>query len=201
MLALIITLVNCPDRKASAEFLAESLTRWGFTPILFEATDCRSPEFAELKTKPFIREAGLTDGEVACAWSHYRAALETLHRGTSALIVEDDAEFTRIITPEEFDAGDLLSLSAYDQSDSRVSFDVIKVRPFDDVTVGLPYGTQAYFLSPAGAAQLVEDLIPIRHASDVALGDASRRYVLTTHLAHLSAAVQSGRIQSYIGPR
>lgn len=202
MTALILTLLGCPDREKNATLLAGKLKTWGFQPKIFAASDHASVSFEELLSKSFVSsKCGMTSGEFACAWTHYRATNEVLYLGQPCLIVEDDAHFQSEIHPEDFRKGDLLSSSCWDRSDTRISFDIAEEGLFDQRTVGLPYGTQCYFLSPEGAGKLSEFLIPIRMPSDVALGRASKERVIATYLSKVPVAVQHSNIKSHIGPR
>jgi glycosyl transferase family 25 len=205
MNVFIITLIDRDDRLAHAENLALGLVSQGFSPTLLSATRLEGREFSEIRFGDSrFYDQPMTAGELACAWSHYRACRAVLESGEGAFILEDDAVIPRDLT-KVYVGGvtHLLSGSYCDHNILRHSYE-IKSTHFEygyHRTVGLPYGTLGYYLTVEGARVLTEHLLPIRWASDIALDRLSKAGILQTQLAIEPWAVQHGEITSYIGPR
>ena len=205
MNAYILTLVDQEPRLRNAEAMAFRLIQQGLNPVIVPATRLGGREFSEIDyAASKSLERPMTAGEIACAWSHYRACKMILDSGQPGFVFEDDARLLRDISTVNLEGvEDLLSGSAYDPNNQHDGFTTSSTnweRGYHH-TVGLPYGTQGYFLTVEGARVLVENLLPIRWASDIALDRLSKTGILQTQLAIEPWAVQHGDIQSYIGPR
>lgn len=204
MKALVITLVNQEDRRLHAEELCSVLRDKGVDAEVFAATPFNGPEFSKIiYAGSYSLERPMTAGEIACAWSHYKACEKLVNLRSGGLIFEDDARL--IDTPNwvGLDTEHLLSGSAYAPEQQRDGFSILSsnwVRATHK-TLGLPYGTQGYYVSAEGARVLRDNLLPIRWASDVALDRLSKLGTLKTELAMAPWAVQSGDIKSVIGQR
>jgi glycosyl transferase family 25 len=205
MNAFIITLVDQELRLRNAEAMAFRLLQQGLNPTIMPATRLGSREFSEIDyAASKSLERPMTAGEIACSWSHYLACKLILESGQSGFVFEDDARLLRDMSAVNLEGvEEILSGSAYDPNCQRDGFVTLSTNweRGHHYTEGLPYGTQGYFLTVEGAKVLVENLLPIRWASDVALDRLSKNGILQAQLAIEPWAVQHGDIQSHIGPR
>ena len=205
MKAYIITLLDRPERVANAEAIAAQLRISGIEPVILPATRRDGQEFSKIDyVASNSLDRPMTAGELACAWSHYRACEIIADSGEGGFVFEDDARLLRDLATVELDGViHILSGSAWDPKHQREGFAITHTDLKRRVhrTTGLPYGTQGYYLTPMGATILTRHLAPIRWASDIALDRLSKHGILQTQLAVDPWAVQSGDIQSYIGQR
>jgi GR25 family glycosyltransferase involved in LPS biosynthesis len=176
----------------------------GVDAEVFAATPFNGREFAKIiYAGSHSLERPMTAGEIACSWSHYKACEKLVNLRCGGLIFEDDARLIDAPNWLGFDTEHLLSGSAYDADHQWDGFSILssdRARATHK-TLGLPYGTQGYYVSAEGARVLRDNLLPIRWASDVALDRLSKLGILKTELAMIPWAVQSGDINSYIGQR
>lgn len=204
MKALVITLMHDEARLQHAEDLCHVLKDKGVDAEIFPATRYDGPEFSKIVyAGSYSLDRPMTAGEIACAWSHYKACERLVNLQCGGLIFEDDARIIDLPKWVEFETEHLLSGSAYDPNTQHDTFAILssdRARAMHK-TLGLPYGTQSYYVSAAGARVLRDNLLPIRWASDVALDQLSKLGILKTELAMVPWAVQSGDIKSYIGQR
>lgn len=204
MKVLIITLQRKVERRLNAFYLASSLTDQGFEVEEFPATDFTSPDFRDIKIAP-AHEANcqMTAGELACAWSHIRAYQAILESGEPAFIVEDDAHLSAPLADVDIsEVPHFLSLSCYDSSDpNQELFETLEEGETDSQVLGLPHGTQCYYVTPEGAEALLGLLVPVKWPSDIALSRASQKGVIVTQLIKEPLAVQHPVIESHIGQR
>lgn len=202
MKAYIITLMNRPDRVASANAIAARLTADGFTPEIFPATRMEGYEFTQIDYSAARHvERPMTAGELACAWSHYRICQKIAESEQPAFVYEDDAFLFRDLSSVKVEGvKHLLSGSAWYPEFQHDKFSVISEVPerHSQFTCGLPYGTQGYYVTVEGAQVLRDFLPPIRWASDVALDRLSKLGVLKTELAISPWAGQNNDITSHI---
>lgn len=206
MNALIITLVDDLQRLENALKLQRVLSEKGYLAEVFQATSYHGRDFSSINyAGSHSLEKPMTAGEIACAFSHYRACNHIVeNKYWGCLIVEDDAELLHIPDASMFwSATHLVSGSAYDPLHQHDGFTITSTDEIHKkhVTKGLPYGTQSYFVTLAGARVLRDNLLPIRWASDIALDRLSKFGLLETELAMTPWAVQSGNIKSQIGQR
>lgn len=203
MKAIIITLQSRPERRLNAFHMAESLRALGIDVVELPATDFSGQDFREIDYASREQlEQPMTAGELACAWSHYRACMQVVETGQPAFIIEDDAHLLYPLDEVVLEGvTEFLALSCWDARYQRALPDVVEPGEDFDLVRGLPYGTQCYYVTPAGAMVVAGSIRPIRWPSDVALDNLSRSGILRTHLAKKPVAVQHGLLASHIGTR
>ena len=173
MKAFTITLMREPVRKLNATHNKRFLETFGYHVDLVEAIDARGPKF---RTVRVAEEAWLTAGEIACAGSHLKIYQEIVELGETCLILEDDAWIPKEI-PIEWakDIKHIMTCGAYDSSmEGAPKLEYGEDTAFGRETIGMPWGTQAYFLTPEGAEILIKAATPVLHAADVLLDTVSR---------------------------
>ena len=200
MKAFIITLMREPVRRLNAAHVKNFLGSFGYDVEIVEATDARGPQFRHARV---AEDALLTAGEIATSQSHLLVHQRIAELGETCLILEDDAWFPQPI-PVDWadDIKHVMTCGSYDMT--------IKGAPQLQYgehlkhginTIGMPWGTQAYFVTPEGAGLLIEGASPIQLPVDVLLDTLSRDGKLQGCVAKNCFVGQNDIIHSSVGPR
>ena len=203
MKAIIITLTDRVERAANAARLLVALGSQGISGEILVAETPNTYQFREIDyAASKSLEQPMLAREISCSWSHYLAYRRIIEMGEPALILEDDAYLLNPIGSVDFEGVEhVMGCSRWSEADHHDPFEVLETEPTRQLVRGLPYGTQCYYVTVEGARLLLEHLLPIRWACDLALGRLSSQGLIKTYLSTIPLAVQHPDIESSIGIR